>query len=62
MNLRRTGPTIVSRCFTHDSRAALIALDRLAELKADLLLPGHGEPFTEGVATAARQARRFGAH
>ncbi|SOE29223.1 MBL fold metallo-hydrolase [Streptomyces sp. OK228] len=58
----RTGPTIVSRCFTHDSRAALTALDRLDELTADLLLPGHGEPFTEGVRTATRQARRFGVH
>lgn len=58
----RVGPTIVSRCFTHDSGAALTALDRLAGLPADLLLPGHGEPFTEGVATAAREARRFGAH
>ncbi|MFD3375019.1 MULTISPECIES: MBL fold metallo-hydrolase [unclassified Streptomyces] len=58
----RTGPTIVSRCFTHDSRAALAALDRLDELTADLLLPGHGKPFTEGVRTATRQARRFGVH
>ncbi|MFF1739578.1 MBL fold metallo-hydrolase [Streptomyces mirabilis] len=57
-----TGPTIVSRCFTHDSRAALTALDRLDELTADLLLPGHGEPFTEGVRTATRQARQFGVH
>lgn len=58
----RTGPTIVSRCFTHDSRAALTALDRLDELTADLLLPGHGEPFTEGVRSATRQARQFGVH
>jgi glyoxylase-like metal-dependent hydrolase (beta-lactamase superfamily II) len=58
----RTGPTIVSRCFTHDSRAALAALDRLDELAADLLLPGHGEPFADGIRTATGQARRFGAH
>jgi glyoxylase-like metal-dependent hydrolase (beta-lactamase superfamily II) len=61
----RTGPTIVSRCFTHDSEAALRALDRLTELTeldADLLLPGHGEPFAGGIAAAARQARQFGAH
>jgi glyoxylase-like metal-dependent hydrolase (beta-lactamase superfamily II) len=57
-----TGPTIVSRCFTHDSRAALAALDRLDELTADLLLPGHGEPFTEGVRTATQQARQLGVH
>jgi glyoxylase-like metal-dependent hydrolase (beta-lactamase superfamily II) len=58
----RTGPMIVSRCFTHDSRAALTALDRLDELTADLLLPGHGEPFAEGVRTATQQARQLGAH
>ncbi|WP_043667097.1 MBL fold metallo-hydrolase [Streptomyces xylophagus] len=58
----RTGPTLVSRCFTHDSRAALLALDRLDELTADLLLPGHGEPFTDGVRAATRQAREFGVH
>ena len=58
----RTGPTIVSRCFTHDSRAALAALDRLDELTADLLLPGHGAPFTDGIRTATGQARLFGAH
>ena len=58
----RTGPTIVSRCFTHDSKAALAALDRLDELTADVLLPGHGEPFTGGIQTATEQARQFGAH
>ncbi|WP_405996423.1 MBL fold metallo-hydrolase [Streptomyces sp. NBC_00986] len=57
-----TGPTIVSRCFTHDSGAALDALDRLDELTAKLLLPGHGEPFTGSVQAATRQARQFGAH
>ena len=55
-----TGPSVVSRCFTHDSRAALAALDRLDELQADLLLPGHGAPFADGIRTATRQARRLG--
>jgi len=55
-----TGPMIVSRCFTHDSRAALAALDRLDELTADLLLPGHGAPFADGIRGATRQARQFG--
>ncbi|WP_405973126.1 MBL fold metallo-hydrolase [Streptomyces sp. NBC_00988] len=62
----RTGPTIVSRCFTHDSGAALDALDRLDQLAAEqmteLLLPGHGEPFAGDVRSATRQARQFGAH
>jgi len=56
----RVGPTLVCRCFTHDSRAALAALDRLDELPADLLLPGHGEAFTGGARAAAQQARQFG--
>ncbi|MFC1406148.1 MULTISPECIES: MBL fold metallo-hydrolase [Streptacidiphilus] len=62
----RTGPTIVSRCFTHDSRAALAALDRLDELdeldepKPTLLLPGHGDPFADGIRAATRQARNLG--
>ena len=58
----RSGPTIVSRCFTHDSQAALAALDRLDELTADALLPGHGEPFTDGIHNATKQARQFGVH
>ena len=57
-----TGPTIVSRCFTHDSAAALAALDRLDELTADLLLPGHGAPFADGVRTATKHARDLGVH
>ena len=39
------GPTIPSRAFTHDSRAALASLTTLGTINAALLLPGHGEPF-----------------
>jgi hypothetical protein len=53
-----TGPMIVSR-FTHDSRAALTALD---EPTADVLLPGHGAPFSDGLQTATEHARRLGVH
>jgi len=56
----RVGPTVMSRCLNHDSQAALTALDRLDELTADLLLPGHGAPFTGGIQTATRQARHLG--
>lgn len=55
-----TGPTLVCRGFTHDSAAALRALDRLAELTATVLLPGHGHPFTGTPHAAADQARRTG--
>lgn len=54
------GPTVVSRAFTHDSRAALAALTTLDTINAGLLLPGHGEPFTGTPADAAAQARTAG--
>jgi glyoxylase-like metal-dependent hydrolase (beta-lactamase superfamily II) len=54
------GPTLVCRGFTQDGAAATASLDRLAELPAALVLPGHGEPFTGGPRAAADQARRAG--
>jgi glyoxylase-like metal-dependent hydrolase (beta-lactamase superfamily II) len=56
-----TGPTLVCRGFTHDSDAALAALDRLDELTtATLLLPGHGDPFTGSPQAATDRARQLG--
>jgi glyoxylase-like metal-dependent hydrolase (beta-lactamase superfamily II) len=55
-----SGPRLVCRGFTHDSSAALASLDRLSELPADLLLPGHGEPFADGPRKAADLARQAG--
>jgi len=43
--------------FTLDPAAALASLDRLDGLEAAWLLPGHGLPWTGGVAEALRQAR-----
>ena len=54
------GPAVASRAFTHDSRAALASLTTLDAINADLLLPGHGEPFTGTPADAAAQARSAG--
>jgi glyoxylase-like metal-dependent hydrolase (beta-lactamase superfamily II) len=54
------GPAIVSRAFTHDSRAALASLTALGTVSAGLLLPGHGEPFAGTPADAAAQARTAG--
>ena len=56
------GPTLVCRGFTHDSAAALASLDRLDQLDASVLLPGHGRPFTAGPRAAAEQARQNGLH
>jgi len=54
------GPTVVSRAFTHDGRAALASLAALGTIEAGLVLPGHGEPFAGTPADAAAQARRAG--
>jgi glyoxylase-like metal-dependent hydrolase (beta-lactamase superfamily II) len=55
-----TGPTLICRGSTHDSAAALAALDRLDELAVTILLPGHGRPFTGAPRAAAQQARSIG--
>ena len=57
-----TGPSLVSRGFTHDSAAALASLDRLAGLPMALVLPGHGDAFAGGPQAAARQAETAGQH
>jgi glyoxylase-like metal-dependent hydrolase (beta-lactamase superfamily II) len=57
----RTGPRIVAGAATADSALNLASLDALAATGADLVLPGHGEPWTGGVAEAVRLARLAGA-
>ncbi len=44
--------------FTADAPAALVSLSRLDGVEAANLLPGHGEPWTGGVAAAVDQIRR----
>jgi glyoxylase-like metal-dependent hydrolase (beta-lactamase superfamily II) len=56
----RTGPSIVNAGFTHDTAQALKSLGALAGLDAEVVLPGHGEPFTAGVTEAVRLARLAG--
>ena len=55
-----TGPQVVARAATADSEQALRSLDYLAETGARLLLPGHGEPWSDGVDEAVRAARAAG--
>jgi hypothetical protein len=38
----------------------MASLDRLASVPAELLLPGHGEPWTDGVVDAVRLAKAAG--
>jgi glyoxylase-like metal-dependent hydrolase (beta-lactamase superfamily II) len=56
----RTGPQIMPSGLNHDTDQALRSLSVLEELPADVLLPGHGEPWTDGAARAAQLARTAG--
>jgi glyoxylase-like metal-dependent hydrolase (beta-lactamase superfamily II) len=56
----RVGPQVMPSGLNRDTPQALRSLEVLDGLPADVLLPGHGEPFTEGAAEAARLARAAG--
>jgi glyoxylase-like metal-dependent hydrolase (beta-lactamase superfamily II) len=56
----RDGPQIMPSGLNADTPQALASLDNLSGIKADVLLPGHGEPWTGGVGEAIRQARAAG--
>lgn len=56
----RVGPQIMPSGLNADTPRALASLTNLAGIKADMLLPGHGEPWTEGVEEAIQQARAAG--
>ena len=56
----RTGPQIGPDGLNRDSAQALRSLDALASLPADLVLPGHGDPWTEGIEEAVRLAKVAG--
>ena len=60
----RRGPQIIAGAATADSTQALASLDRLVSYDsgATTLLPGHGDPWTAGVAAAVERAREVGAH
>lgn len=56
----RIGPQIMPSGLNTDSRQALRSLDNLAGITADVLLAGHGEPWTGGLAEAIRRAKAAG--
>jgi len=56
----RTGPQIMPTAFNSDTRQAMSSLDNLGGITADVLLAGHGEPWTGGVPEAVRLARSAG--
>jgi glyoxylase-like metal-dependent hydrolase (beta-lactamase superfamily II) len=53
----RRGPQLHPAAFSVDIARARRSLDALARLDAELLLPGHGEPYRGRVAAAVAEAR-----
>lgn len=54
----RKGPHIVSAAATANTQTALESLSLLARTGAEIVLPGHGSPFRDGIANAVTQARQ----
>jgi glyoxylase-like metal-dependent hydrolase (beta-lactamase superfamily II) len=50
------GPQVAP--FTADAAQAVASLARFEDLAAELVLPGHGDPWTGGVQAAVRQVRQ----
>jgi glyoxylase-like metal-dependent hydrolase (beta-lactamase superfamily II) len=53
----RRGPQLLPDFFSHDPQRARAALDELAGLDADVVLPGHGRPHRGPVRDAVLRAR-----
>jgi glyoxylase-like metal-dependent hydrolase (beta-lactamase superfamily II) len=56
----RPGPQIMPSGLNRDTQQAMRSLDNLARVKAEVLLAGHGEPWTDGVDEAIRIAKSAG--
>jgi glyoxylase-like metal-dependent hydrolase (beta-lactamase superfamily II) len=54
----RTGPQIIRGPHTEDPDLAVQSLEALAATNAETVLPGHGEPWSHGVKSAADIARK----
>ena len=53
----RLGPQIMPSGLNLDTAQALASLDALRGIDADLLLPGHGDPWTQGVTEAVPEGQ-----
>jgi glyoxylase-like metal-dependent hydrolase (beta-lactamase superfamily II) len=58
--LGRLGPQIMPAAFNVSSAQSLESLGHIEGLSADVVLPGHGEPWTGGPAEAAKRASEAG--
>jgi glyoxylase-like metal-dependent hydrolase (beta-lactamase superfamily II) len=56
----RVGPQIMPSGLNVDSAQAIASLDNLRNITADLVLPGHGDPWTQGVPEALHRAKAHG--
>jgi glyoxylase-like metal-dependent hydrolase (beta-lactamase superfamily II) len=56
----RVGPQIMPSGFNRDTSQALQSLNALQRLMADVVLPGHGEPWTGEAGEAVRLAQAAG--
>jgi glyoxylase-like metal-dependent hydrolase (beta-lactamase superfamily II) len=56
----RLGPQVMPGGLAISSAAEIESLGRLEGIEAGMLVPGHGEPWTEGVAAAVARAREAG--
>jgi glyoxylase-like metal-dependent hydrolase (beta-lactamase superfamily II) len=54
----KVGPAVLGAPFTEDRAGAFASLERIRATGAGLVLPGHGEPWRDGVADAVRLAQR----
>lgn len=53
----KVGPTVLGAPPTEDRASAFASLERIRATGAGILLPGHGEPWRQGVADAVRLAQ-----
>jgi glyoxylase-like metal-dependent hydrolase (beta-lactamase superfamily II) len=56
----KRGPQVMPKAFALSGAQEVESLSALEPLEAGLLLPGHGEPWTEGPAAAVARAREVG--
>jgi glyoxylase-like metal-dependent hydrolase (beta-lactamase superfamily II) len=56
----RTGARVMPRAFNKNSVQALESLDHLHGIEAATVLPGHGEPWVGGLASAVVEAQKTG--